>query len=403
MSASTIAAAALTAVLLETAVRVALAFRQRRALRRDADVSAHAEDYAAARLTTATLAGLAAAATTLALTLGGGVGALDALWRATPLGQPWLGAAVIVSAVALHRALQLPFALWRTFRVDARFGFNRTTWRLFALDAAKRGVLGAAVVLPASAVTLLLMEHAGAWWWLLASAAWLAAVLVLGSVRPLVVEPLFNRFTPLADRALEERFGELLSRCGFRAQGVLVMDGSRRSALGNAYFAGVGRAKRVVVHDTLLERLDAAELEAVLAHELGHYRLRHFYRRLATSTTTVAAALWIVAALAPYPELYAAFHVATPSAHAALALLAAAAPSAAYWLTPIAAGWSRQEELAADDFAVRHTSADALASALRKIYRSNAAAPRSDGWYSRFYETHPPPAERLGRLAAQPA
>lgn len=357
-----------------------------------------AADYTIARSHTQRVAAIVGAAVVLLLTLGGGVNVLDDLWRQTRLEQPWLGAAMLLTLLGLLKLVQLPLALWRTFGIEKRFGFNRTTPRLFAADLAKRTLLGTAVMAPLIVGALVIMERGGSGWWLVAWLGWVLATLTLTWAWPRFIAPLFNRFTPLADDALAKRVEALLARCGFAANGVFVMDGSRRSAHGNAYFTGVGRNKRIVFFDTLLEKLRAAEVEAVLAHELGHFRLHHVRLRLIVSLAAALGSLALLAWLARQPEFYAMLGVQTPSAHTALALFMLAAPEPLFFLTPATAWWSRRHELAADDFAVRYTAAADLSSALVKIYTDNAANLTPDPIASAFYDSHPPAPIRIARL-----
>lgn len=359
-----------------------------------------AADYAAARMHSARVGAVVGAVVALVLTFGGGVAAADALWRQTDLAQPWLGAAVVLTVLAALQLVELPFSLWRTFALEARFGFNRTSPRLFAADLAKRTAIGAAIVAPLTAAAITLMDNAGRLWWLAAWGGWLVVTLALTWAWPRFVAPLFNRFTRLDDPALETRVSSLVRRCGFASDGVYVMDGSRRSARGNAYFTGVGRSKRIVFFDTLLAKLGAAEVEAVLAHELGHFRLSHIRRRFFAASLSALVGFMLLAWLAARPGFYAAFGVPLPSAHAALLLFVIAVPAFTFFATPITAWWSRRHEIEADDFAVRYTSADALSNALIKIYRDNGSNVSPDPVYSAFYDTHPPALERIARLKA---
>jgi len=357
-----------------------------------------AADYTAARMRLTRVGALTGAAVAVALTFGGGIASADELWRLTDLPQPWLGTAVVLTVLGALRLVELPFSLWRTFGLEARFRFNRTSPRLFVTDLAKRTALGVAIVAPLAAAAILLMERGGAGWWLFAWLGWLSVMLGLTWAWPRLVAPLFNRFTPLADTALERRLAALLERCGFTSGGVFVMDGSRRSSHGNAYFTGVGRSKRIVFFDTLLTRLAPAEVEAVLAHELGHFRLKHVRQRLAVSAAMALVGLAALAWLSARPEFYAALGVSTPSPHVALLLFVIAAPAFTFFMTPIASSWSRRQELEADDFAVRQTSAGDLAGALLKICRDNASNLSPDPVYSAFYDSHPPPLLRVARL-----
>ncbi|HEX7082109.1 MAG TPA: M48 family metallopeptidase [Gammaproteobacteria bacterium] len=410
-----IGAAFLIAVLSRVGVRLWLASRQIAAVRarrskvprlfaHEIAVADHeaAADYAVARMRIARVGAVAGAVLALVLTFGGGVAAADALWRSTGLAQPWLGVGVVLTVLAVFRLVQLPFSVWRTFGLEARFGFNRTPPRLFAADLAKRTVLAVAIVGPLAAGAILLMERAGPAWWLFAWVGWLAVMLGTTWAWPRFVAPWFNRFTPLADTALEKRLTSLLERCGFTSGGVFVMDGSRRSAHSNAYFTGIGRSKRVVFFDTLLAKLGPAEIEAVLAHELGHFRLHHVRQRLVVSAALALGSLALLAWLARHPSFYAALGVPSPSAHAALLLFSIAMPAFTFFATPLAAWWSRRHELQADDFAVRHANARDLAGALLKICRDNASNLLPDRWYSAFYDSHPPALVRVARLRAVP-
>ncbi len=405
----------LIAVLSRAAVRLWLATRQIAAVEarrskvpllfaNDISVAEHetAADYSAARMRITRVGAVTGAVIALGLTFGGGIAAVDGLWRATSLEQPWLGLAVVLSVLALMKLVEVPFALWRTFGLEARFGFNRTSPRLFATDLAKRTVIGAVIAAPITVGAILLIERGGAFWWLYAWIGWLAVMFGLTWAWPRVVAPWFNRFAPLPDRSLAKRLEALLERCGFASDGLFVMDGSRRSAHGNAYFTGVGRNKRIVFLDTLLAKLDPPEIEAVLAHELGHFRLNHVRSRLVASALLSLAGLGLLAVLAADDGFYAALGVPTPSAHAALLLFIVCAPAFTFFGTPLAAWWSRRHELEADDFAVEHTSARALAAALVKLYRDNAANLTPDRLYSAFYDSHPPALVRVARLRAIP-
>lgn len=357
-----------------------------------------AADYTAARARLDRIAALAGAAIVLLLTLGGGIAAVDALWRPTAWGQPWLGAAVVFTVLSLLMLARLPFAIWRTFKLEAHFGFNRVSPALFVADMAKQLSLTLIVGGPLLLALLTLMERAGRWWWLPAWAGWLLVTLTLTWAWPRFIAPLFNRFTPLTDEALSARVAALLRRCGFISDGLFVVDGSRRSAHGNAYFTGLGRSKRIALFDTLLDRLGAPEVEAVLAHELGHFRLHHVRQRLFVSALTALGAFALFAWLAAQADFYAALGVPIPSAHSAALLFMLIGPVFSFFATPLLAWWSRRNEFAADDFAVRHADVAALASALVKLYRGNATTLTPDPVYSAFYDSHPSAQIRIARL-----
>ncbi len=403
------------AVILRAGIRLWLATRQiaavdarrskvPRLFAEDISVENHerAADYSAARMRVTRVGAITGALVALALTFGGGIAAVDRMWRGTALEQPWLGLAVVLTVLALLKLVEVPFAVYRTFGLEARFGFNRMTPRLFVSDLTKRTLIAAAVAAPITLGALLLMERSGPLWWLYAWAGWLVVTFGLTWAWPRVVAPWFNRFEPLADASLAARLESLLERCGFSSGGLFVMDGSRRSAHGNAYFTGVGRHKRIVFLDTLLTKLDPPEIEAVLAHELGHFRLQHISRRLIASALIALAGLALLGYLAAQPSFYSSLGVPTPSPHAALLLFIVCAPAFTFFATPLGAWWSRRHELEADDFAVEHTSARELANALVKLYRDNAANLTPDKLYSAFYDTHPPALVRVARLRAIP-
>jgi len=335
---------------------------------------------------------------TLALTVGGAIGAIDLLWQHSGWALPWRGAMVVLTVVCLTAVIDLPFSIWRTFRIEARFGFNRTTPGLFIADLAKSCLLALVLGGPLVLAALTLMDRAGRLWWLGAWAGWLAVMLLRTWAWPAFIAPLFNKFTPLEDAQLKGRIESLLQRCGFTSQGVFVVDGSRRSSHGNAYFTGLGRNKRIVFFDTLLARLTHPEIEAVLAHELGHFKLRHVRKRLLATVAASFGALALLGWLAAQPGFYSAFGVRVPSSHAALLLFMFVAPAFAFFATPLGALWSRRHEFEADAFAARQASAEDLANALVKLYRDNATTLTPDGLYSAFYYSHPPATERIARL-----
>jgi STE24 endopeptidase len=404
----------LIAVAAETLTRLWLGSRQIAAVRQHRDEvpepfrgqialadQQKAADYTAARMRLGRWATVVGALLKLLLTLGGGLAAVDAVWRHTGLAEPWRGACVVATVLLLMQLIDLPFSLWRTFKVEARFGFNRVSPRLYALDLAKQFLLSALLGGPLLLATLTLMEHAGTRWWVWAWLIWLAWTLALTWAAPRFIAPLFNRFTPLTDESLKKRVETLLERCGFAARGgVFVMDGSLRSAHGNAYFTGIGRNKRIVFFDTLLSRIEAPEIEAVLAHELGHFRLHHVRQRLMVSVLLTLGALALLAWLARHPGFYSALGVPIPSAALALLLFFMTVPVLAFFATPAMSWWSRRHEREADDFAAEHADAGNLAAALVKLFRDNAATLTPDRIHSAFFDSHPPALERIGRLSA---
>jgi STE24 endopeptidase len=364
------------------------------------DLASHqkAADYTTALGRLARWDNLIDAAVALWLTVGGGIAAIDRGWNAFGWSQPWHGTAVVLSTVLLMSALSLPLSLYRTFGIEARFGFNRTTFGLFIADLLKGLVISLLLGVPLVAVILWLMDRAGSWWWIYAWGVWVAFTLFVTWAWPTFIAPLFNKFSPLTDEALKERTEALLARCGFSSKGVFVMDGSRRSVHGNAYFTGVGRNKRIVFFDTLIERLQAQEIEAVLAHELGHFRLHHIRSRLILSLGMGLAGLALLGWLAAWPDFYAALGVPSAAPHTALLLFMIVLPAFTFFLTPLGAWWSRKHEFEADDFAAKYANAHELAIALVKLYRDNATTLTPDKLHSAFYDSHPPALVRIARL-----
>ena len=359
-----------------------------------------AADYTVAKARLGMIGTVINAAVTLALTVGGGIAAIDSLWRHTRWSEPWLGMAVIATVAAAVGIVGLPLSVVRTFRIEANFGFNRTTPMIFLADLAKGIALAVLIGGPLVLAVLVLMDHAGRFWWLAAFGCWLVVTLLITWAWPAFIAPLFNKFSPLEDASLKDRIEALLTRCGFRSSGVFVIDGSRRSAHGNAYFTGIGRHKRIVFFDTLLKQLASAEIEAVLAHELGHFRLRHVRQRLLVSFATMLAGFALLGWLGGKSGFYRVLGVPTPSAHAALILFALVVPVALFFTTPLGSLWSRRHEFAADRFASQHASAQELASALVKLYRDNASTLTPDPLYTAFYYSHPPALERIARLTS---
>jgi STE24 endopeptidase len=357
-----------------------------------------AADYSVARTRLGRIDTVLDAVVLLGLTLGGGINAIDQQWLQLPLGEPWHGALVILSVLLIVGLIGLPLSLWSTFKVEARFGFNRTSVALFFVDRLKGLLLGLAIGGPLLLAALELMGHGGALWWLYVWALWLIVSLGLTWAYPALIAPLFNRFSPLSDASLRTRIETLLTRCGFASRGVFVIDGSKRSAHGNAYFTGVGRNKRIVFFDTLISTLEPGEIEAVLAHELGHFKLHHIRRRLIVSAVLALAGLALLGWLAARPWFYQGLGLPGVSDHGALLLFMFVAPAFTFFVTPLAAHWSRQDEFAADAFAARHTPAAALMAALVKLYRDNATTLTPDRVHSQFYDSHPPALARIARL-----
>lgn len=377
--------------------------------RASVDVAAHgkAADYTLAKLRLGHVQLLVGALVLLGWTLFGGLDALNGAVRdavAPRLGALAYEIALIAAFVAIGAVADLPFEWYSTFRLEQRFGFNRTTWRLWLVDSLKGLAIAVVVGLPLLAGVLWIMAATGTAWWLFAWLAWLAIVLLAQVIVPTFIAPLFNRFEELDDESLKARVQALMARVGFVAKGLFVMDGSRRSAHGNAYFTGFGKARRVVFFDTLLARLGAGEVEAVLAHELGHFKLHHIRKRLAVmailSLAFFALLGWLSVRSWFFTGLGVAPNLTLPNDALALLLLMLVMSVFGVFVTPLMSGWSRRDEFEADAFATRHANGRELASALLKLHEDNASTLTPDPVYARFYYSHPPAVERLAALSA---
>ena len=346
----------------------------------------------------------------LGWTLLGGLDALNGIIRDTV--QPHWGAlayqmALVTAFALIGGLLDAPLEIYNTFHIEQRFGFNRTTWRLYLLDTVKGLLVAALIGLPLVALVLWIMGSAGAWWWLWAWLAWVGFQLLMLVIYPTVIAPLFNKFEPLPDESLRERVQALMARCGFAAKGLFVMDGSRRSAHANAYFTGLGSAKRVVFFDTLLKRLTHGEVEAVLAHELGHFKLRHVPKRMAVIFGISLAALALLGWLTQQPWFYLGLgvtpNVGGPNDALALLLFMLALPPFSFLLVPLASRVSRRHEFEADAYACTQASGRDLANALLKLHEDNAGTLTPDPVFVTFYYSHPPAGERLAALTVESA
>lgn len=408
---SLIFAAALLAV---TAVRFALMQRQIRHVARHRDevpaafaeaidLPAHlkAADYTQARMRLGQWQLVAGALFILLMTLGGGLQVLhDEFATLLTPGTIAHGVALLGGLAVLSALVDLPFSLRRHFVLEKRFGFGRMTPALFVADLLRGALLAALVGGAALAAVLWLMATSGEYWWVWVWLFWLAFNVLAQIAWPTVIAPMFNTFKPLEDGALKARVENLLARCGFRSRGLFVMDGSRRSAHGNAYFTGFGAAKRIVFFDTLLEKLEPQEVEAVLAHELGHFHHRHIYQRLAAAAVMTLALLWVLGWLLTQEWFFAGLGMSANDAASGLALFSLVLPIFTFPLGPLMSHWSRANEFEADRYAATQARADDLVSALVKLYRDNAATLTPDPVYSRFFDSHPPASIRVSRLRA---
>jgi STE24 endopeptidase len=369
-----------------------------------------AADYTIAKLRFGMVATAVGSAVLLGWTLLGGLDALNAwlveAWLPT-LGPLGYQLALLAAFSVIGAVIELPLELWNTFRLEQRHGFNRMTLKLWLGDQLKGTLLGVAIGGPIAALILWLMGAAGSLWWLWAWCAWTGFSLLMMVIFPTLIAPLFNKFQPLQDEALKARVEGLMQRCGFASKGLFVMDGSRRSAHGNAYFTGLGAAKRVVFFDTLLARLNPGEVEAVLAHELGHFKHKHVLKRMvglfAISLGAFALLGWLSQQLGFYVGLGVRPNLDAPNDALALLLFMMVVPLVGFFAAPLMATFSRRDEFQADAYACAHAQGSDLARALVKLYDDNASTLTPDPLYVRFYYSHPPASERLAALRTQPA
>jgi STE24 endopeptidase len=372
------------------------------AARISAEAHRKAADYTVARTQLSVADTLLDAGVLLALTLGGGIALFASRVAAMTFAPLWQDVVLVVAVAVLSGLIALPLSWYRTFVIEQRFGFNRMTFGLWLVDLAKGVLIGALLGVPLLTLVLWLMAGAGPLWWLYAWLAWVAFQVLVLALYPTLIAPLFNKFEPLADGGVRERVERLLARCGFAAKGLFVMDGSKRSSHGNAYFTGFGAARRIVFFDTLLSRLQAEEVEAVLAHELGHFKLRHVLKRTAWFAAGSLALLALLGWLVGEPWFYAGLGVPGPAPRygVALVLFMLALPVFTFLAAPLASLYSRRHEFEADAYAARNASAPALVAALVKLYEDNANTLTPDPLHSAFYDSHPPAAARIARLEA---
>jgi STE24 endopeptidase len=358
-----------------------------------------AADYTVAKARLGVVDTVLDALVLLALTLGGALQLLAELWqRVFDAGSIWHGTLLVLSVFLVRGILGLPLSLYRIFVIEERFGFNRMTFELFLVDLAKGLAVGAVLGVPLLVLILWLMQAAGPLWWLY---AWLVLVvysLFLQMIYPALIMPLFNKFSPLEDPVLAQRVEELLRRTGFRSRGLYVMDGSKRSSHGNAFFAGFGAAKRIVLFDTLVSRLQPGEVEAVLAHELGHYKLRHIVKTMALSWAMSFVLLAALGVVAGQPWFYEGLGVQTQTMAVALVLFVLVVPEFTFFAQPLLSLFSRKNEYEADRYAARNADAAELVRALVKLYHDNSATLTPDPLHSAYYDSHPPAAMRIARL-----
>jgi STE24 endopeptidase len=363
------------------------------------DAHRKAADYSSAKTGLGIAHSLADAAMLLILTFGGLLQLLDD-WAGAWFSNDILRGTVFVALFAIVTSVvDLPFSGYRTFGIEARFGFNKMTFGAWVVDLLKTAAIGALFGLPLALAVLWLMGRMGAWWWLYVWVVWVAFSVFMMAVYPAFIAPLFNKFSPMQDGSLKSKIENLLAKCGFRSSGLFVMDGSKRSTHGNAYFTGFGKTKRIVFFDTLVSRLNENEIEAVLAHELGHFKLHHVIRRMIWTFVVSLAFLAILGALKDQAWFYQSLGVRYPATNAmALILFVLVVPVFTFLLQPLVAMYSRKHEFEADQYAARYSSARELVNALVKLYKDNASTLTPDPLHSAFYDSHPPASIRIARL-----
>lgn len=363
-----------------------------------------AADYSAAKTKLVLIEATVQALLLAVLTIGGGLQLIDNIWRdILPNHDIIRGALVICSALFISSLIDLPFEYYKTFSVDEKFGFNKMTPSMFFSDLAKHSLVGLALGLPILFAALWLMQGAGQYWWFYLWVVWSVFNIIMLAVYPTFIAPLFNKFTPLVDESLKTRIEALLTKCGFKSQGLFVMDGSTRSGHGNAYFTGFGSSKRVVFFDTLLSSLNTDEIEAVLAHELGHFKHHHVIKRIALMFFVSFLGLALLGWLMNQAWFYNGLGVTEASNYMALMLFLLVSPVFLFLLRPLMASYSRKNEFEADDYAAKHANAKHLVEALVKLYRDNASTLTPDPLHSAFYDSHPPASIRISKLAAYTA
>ena len=358
-----------------------------------------AADYSRAKLRLARYALFFDAAILVLMTLGGGFQEIYHFWRQTTLAPIWQDIGFIISSLWFLSLLQLPFSIISTFKIEEAYGFNKMTPMKMVSDLLKSWALMLVLGVPLLWVILTLMNaYFDSGWWFYTWLLWMAFNLFILWAYPKWIAPLFNKFTPLAEGEMKQRIEKLLQRTGFKSNGIYVMDGSSRSGHGNAYFTGMGKNKRIVFYDTLLESLTPEEVEAVLAHELGHFKHGHIRKQLLLSAMISLIGFYLLNWLAHQPAFFEGLGMTTETPAAALLLFMTAVPILFFFLAPFFAIKSRQNEFEADAFAAKHASADALTSALLKMYRDNASTLTPDPWYSAWHDSHPPAKIRIDHL-----
>ena len=331
-------------------------------------------------------------------TLGGGLEYLDQYVRGYQLEPLYSGVIFILLMGFISSLFDIPMSIYNTFVLEEKFGFNRTTFKVWIVDFIKQSILGLVIGVPLIMVILWLMSSAGEFWWVYAWAVWMGFGFLMMWAYPAFIAPLFNKFSQLEDDSLKERIERLMTRCGFISKGILVMDGSKRSSHGNAYFTGLGNNKQIVFFDNLLDSLEPEEVEAVLAHELGHFKKKHIVKRLITMTFMTFAGFAMLGWLMQQQWFYNGLGISEASIYAALVLFSIASPVFTFFLSPISAMMSRKHEFEADDYAAEQADANKLIEALVKLYKENANTLTPDPLHSAYYDSHPPAPVRIAHL-----
>jgi STE24 endopeptidase len=368
-------------------------------------IEAHqkAADYTQAKVKTGMFELVTGSVLLLIWTLGGALQLVDNAWRSLDLPGIWTGVAFLLSVYAIISILDLPMTAYRTFKLEQRFGFNKTTLKVFMIDIMKNALLVLIIGIPMLALVLWLMENSGTYWWFYVWLTWLGFSLFMMWAYPAFIAPLFNKFRPLENDELRTRIENLLTRNGFVSNGIFVMDGSSRSTHGNAYFTGLGANKRIVFFDTLINELSTDEIEAVLAHELGHFKCNHIVKRITVLGLVFLTGLALLGWLIEMPWFYQGLGVEKASPYMALMLFVIAAPAFTFLLQPVFSYISRQHEFEADDFAASQAQTHNLITALVNLYRENANTLTPDPLYSAFHDSHPPAPIRIAHLSASSA
>ncbi len=360
-----------------------------------------AADYTLAKIKLGNIDGALGIVILLLLTLGGGINTAFDYWTSFVSSSLIAGVAATATIFLIMTLVEIPTSVYQTFVIEEKFGFNKSSVNQFIKDQFLHLGLGAAIGLPILAMILWVMDNVGSLWWLWAWGIIMGFSLLMSWLFPTVIAPLFNKFTPMEEGSLKDRIQGLLARCGFNSQGIFIMDGSKRSGHGNAYFTGLGNNKRIVFFDNLVNSLDDEELEAVLAHELGHFKCKHVIKMLIATSIMTLISFAILGWLINEPWFYSGLGVEQPSKAAALLLFMLVSSTFTFFMQPVSAYFQRKFEFEADDFAASNAKADKMISGLVKLYEENANTLTPDPLYSAFHYSHPPAAIRIAHLEAK--